>query len=148
MTVAVATSPAGTVPGTGEGKAAATSAGSGVIAEVLQTIGAAGETLSGFLDLAALEAHRAAVAVVWMVALAFSSVVFIVAAWVGLMAALGIWIVSMGLPTISTIIAIASINLAVAAALLYTSIRMGHRLLFPATRRQIAGRSSVASPST
>jgi hypothetical protein len=146
--MAAATSPAGTAPGSSERNSAATDSGSGVIADVMQTIGAARETLSGLLELFALETHRAAVAVVWMVALAFVSVMFIVTAWIGLMVALGIWIVSMGLPTISTIIAIASINLAVAAALLYTSIGMVHRLLFPATRRQIAGRSSVASSPT
>jgi hypothetical protein len=112
----------------------------GLMEEVTRAFAAARETVSSTLDLVALEAHRAGAALIWMFIWSAVAVICVVAAWLGLMAALGMWIVSLGAPAIPTVAGVALANLALAGLLVYLSIRMGRNLLFSATRRQIAGK--------
>jgi hypothetical protein len=101
---------------------------------------------TGLLDLISLEARRAGLALVWMVACGLGAVVCVVAAWLGLTAALAIWAVSLGMPLIAAVIAVSALNLTVGAALIYTCIALSRDLFFPATRRQMAG-TFPAKPS-
>ena len=117
----------------------------GVLAGLSSVFASGREALSNFLDLISLEARRAGLAVMWMVAWGFAAAICIAAAWLGLMAALAMWAVSLGLPRIAAVIGVAVINLGAAAVLIYVCIGMSRDLLFSATRRQVAGKSPVKS---
>lgn len=94
--------------------------------------------LSNFLDLVALEARRAGLALMWMVAVGVVAAVCIVVAWLGLMTALVMCAVAWGFPPIAAVILLAAIHLLVGAVLIYVCIGMSRALLFSATRRQVA----------
>jgi hypothetical protein len=111
----------------------------GVFEDLSSAFAAARDALSNFLELIALEARRAGLALVWMIACGLVAALCIAAAWLGLMAALALWVVSLGLPPIAAAIVIAAINLAAGAGLLKMCTRMSRALLFSAVRRQVAG---------
>ncbi len=111
---------------------------SGVLNEVAGVLDSAAESLSNFLELMSLEARRAGLALFWMVAWGAVAAICIVTTWLGLMAALGMWAVSLGLPPVAAIIGVALLNLAGGAILIRVCVGMSRDLLFPATRRQLA----------
>ena len=123
------------------GASAAPSAG--VLSELSNVVSSARETMSSFLELVSLEARRAGVSLVWMVAWGVVAGICLVATWMGLMAALAMWVIALGLAPIWAILLISLLNLAIAGALIYASIGMSRGLLFPATRRQVAGHRAV-----
>lgn len=115
----------------------------GVLEEVSHVLSAVRETLSGFLELVSLEAQRAGMALVWMVALGVVAGVCVVATWLGLMTALAMLATAAGLSPILAVLSVALLNLAFAGALVYAGVRKSDSLSFPATRRQIAGHRAV-----
>ena len=116
---------------------------SGVFDELSKLIAFARETLSDFLELVSLETRRAGLGLVWMIVGGLVATTFIVTAWTGLMAALAIYIVSLGMLPLAAVIAVAAVNLMAGAGMLYWCIGLSSHLLFSATRRQLAGVSSV-----
>lgn len=118
----------------------------GVFDELSKVFAYAREALSGFLELASLEARRAGLALAWMFAGGLVAVIFIVTAWTGLMAALAMYVVSLGMLPMAAVIAVAAVNLIAGAGMLYWCIALSRRLLFAATRRQLAG-APVVGPS-
>ena len=115
----------------------------GVLEELTGTLSSARAALSHFFDLLSLEARRAGLALVWMIALGFAAAICAVTVWLGIMAALAMWAVSLGLHPVAAVVVIASLNLVACAALAYRCIGMSRDLLFPATRRQAAGTMPV-----
>ena len=69
--------------------------------------------------------------------------IFIVTAWAGVMAALAMYIVSLGMHPLAALIVVAAINLIVGIGMLYGCIGLSRNLLFSATRRQLAGTALV-----
>lgn len=139
--------PAADAPAQNDGVRAETRLPSaGVLDELSSALASARAALSNFLDLMSLEARRAGLALMWMVAWGLVAAVCIVAAWLGLMAALAMWAVSLGFPALAAVIAVAVINLVAGAVLIYVCIGMSRDLLFSATRRQMAGKSPVKPP--
>jgi hypothetical protein len=118
-----------------------------VLDELAGALASARGGLANFLDLLSFEARRAGLALMWMVAWGFVAAICVVAAWLGLMAALALWAVSLGLAPIAAVLAIAVLNCVAAGGLFYMCIGMSHDLLFSATRRQVAGKSPVKPPS-
>jgi hypothetical protein len=104
----------------------------------------AGRRFRTFLDLIALETRGAGLALMWMIVWGLVAALCIIAAWLGLMTALGLWAVSLGFSPIATVIAIAVVNLAAAPADQDVH-RMSRALLFPAVRRQVSGQSPFSS---
>ncbi len=98
-------------------------------------------TLAGFLHLLSLEARRAGLALSWMVAGALAAAVCIACAWLGLLAALAMWAVSLGAHPIAAVAVIALASLLAGAGLVLGCIGMSRALLFPATRRQLGGQA-------
>ena len=131
----------------GEGGAETTSPAPGVLDELSSALASGRAVLSNFLDLLSLEARRAGLALMWMVAWGVVGAICLVAAWLGLMAALAMWAVSLGVPPIAAVIAVAVINCVAGAVLIYLCIGMSRDLLFSATRRQVAGRLPVEPPA-
>ncbi len=116
---------------------------SGVLDELSKLFAFARETLTGFLELVSLEARRAALSLVWMIVGGLVASIFIVTAWAGLMAALAMYIVSLGMLPLAAVIVVAAVNLISGAGMLYWCIALSRHLLFSATRRQLAGAALV-----
>jgi uncharacterized membrane protein YqjE len=115
----------------------------GVFDELSKVFAFARETLSEFLELVSLESRRAGLTLVWMLVGGLIAAIFIVTAWTGLMAALAMYVVSLGMLPVAAVIAVAAVNLVAGAGMLYWCIGLSRHLLFTATRRQLAGASMV-----
>lgn len=115
----------------------------GIFNELSNALGSARAGLSDFLELVSLEARRAGLMLASVIALGLVAAVCIIGAWLGSLAALAMWAVSVGFPPIAAALVFASSNLLAAAALIWACIRMSRALLFSATRRQLAGQSPV-----
>ena len=116
----------------------------GVLDALSSALAWARTALSSFLELVSLEARRAGLALMWMVAVGVVAATCILVAWLGLMAALAMGAVAWGFPPIAMAILLAAIHLLAGAVLIYLCIGMSRDLLFSATRRQLAGKSLTA----
>lgn len=123
----------------GESRAAPQTSPSGVLDELSKLLTFARQALSDFLELVSLETRRAGLGLVWMVVAGLVATIFIVTAWAGLMAALAMCIVSLGMLPLAAVIVVAAVNLGAGAGMLYWCIGLSRHLLFSATRRQLAG---------
>ncbi len=117
----------------------------GVLDELSKLLAFARETLSGFLELVSLETRRAGLGLVWMIVGGLVATIFIVTAWAGVMAALAMYIVSLGMLPIAAVMVVAAVNLLAGAGMLYGCIALSRHLLFSATRRQLSGAPLVRS---
>lgn len=109
----------------------------GVFGGIASTFSSVRRVLSDLFRLFSLEVRRAGLTLVWMVALGAIAAMLIVTAWLGLMGALALWAVSLGLTWVSVMVAIALANLVIAAIVIGFFVTMSRDLLFPATRRQL-----------
>jgi hypothetical protein len=108
-----------------------------VLDELSDTFASARRVVSDFLELLSLEARRAGLTLVWMVACGAAAAILVVTAWLGLMAALALWAVSLGIPWVTAVTVISLANLVAAAIMTSVCIGMSRDLLFPATKRQL-----------
>jgi uncharacterized membrane protein YqjE len=106
--------------------------------EIVNTIAAIRRVISNFLDLATLEARRAGITFMWMVACGAIAAILAVTAWLSLVGAVAMWAVSYGISWTAVFMAIALVNLLAAALILSICVSMSRDLLFSATRRQVA----------
>ena len=109
----------------------------GIAEELSGAFAGARGLLSNILDLFTLEARRAGLTLVLMLACGAIGAILVVAAWLGLMAALALWAVALGIGWQAAVAAVAFANLAVAGALFWLCARVSRDLLFSATRRQL-----------
>jgi uncharacterized membrane protein YqjE len=105
--------------------------------ELTGTFASARMLLSNVLDLFTLEARRAGLSLLLMLACGIIGALLAAAAWLGLMAALVLWAVALGADWQVALAAVAVGNLGAAAALFWYCLRVSRNLLFPATRRQL-----------
>jgi hypothetical protein len=117
----------------------------GIVDELSGAVAGARNLLSDVLDLAALETRRAGLALALMLACGAIGAILVVAAWLGLMAALALWAVSLGVSWQAAVAAAACANLALAAALFSLCARLSRDLLFAATRRQLRAKRLEAA---
>jgi len=108
-----------------------------VLDELSGAFASARRVISDFLELLSLETRRAGLALVWMVACGVVAAILVVTAWLGFMAALALWFVSLGIPWATAVIVISLANLLAAAIMTSVCMRMSRGLLFSATRRQL-----------
>jgi len=117
----------------------------GIVAELSGAFAGARGLLSNLLDLFGLEARRAGLVLVLMLACGVIGAVLTVAAWIGLLAALVLWAVSLGIEWQVALGAVAIVNAAGASALFWLCARASRDLAFPATRRELRpGRLELA----
>lgn len=109
----------------------------GIAEELSGAFAGARGLLSNFLDLFTLEARRAGLTLVLMLVCGAVGAILVAAAWLGLMAALALWAISLGISWQAAVAALAFANLAVAGALFWLCARVSRDLLFSATRRQL-----------
>ena len=119
----------------------------GVFDELSKGIAFARDALSQFLELVALESRRAGLTLVSMFAGGLVAALFVVTAWTGLMAAVAMYAVSLGMVPVAAVIVVAAVNLVAGAGVLYWCIGLSRNLLFAATRRQLASASIGGSPA-
>jgi len=115
----------------------------GVFDELSKVFAFARQTLSDFVELVSLEARAAGLALVWMIVGGLIAAMLIVMAWAGLMGALVMYIVSLGMLPIAAVIVVAALNLMAGAGILYWCLGLSRHLLFVSTRRQLMGGSRV-----
>ena len=120
----------------------------GVLAEIGRVAASARDTFSSFLELVTLEAQRAGIALAWMIAASIAAALLAVTGWLALVVALAMWIVALGFPPIGAVLVIALVSAAGAGGLVYWCAAKSRALLFPATRRQVAGESAVKEPAS
>jgi len=108
-----------------------------VLDGVSDTFASARRVVSDFLELLALETRRAGLTLVWMVACGAVAAILVVTAWLGFMAALALWAVSIGFPWGAAVTVISLANLLAAAIMTSVCVRKSRDLLFTATRRQL-----------
>ena len=108
-----------------------------IIDEVSGALAGAKALLGNALDLVALEAWRASVAIALILACGALGVIVAAAAWLGAMAALVLWAMAAGISGEAALSVIVMGNLAIAGALLWLCVRLSRDLRFPATRRQL-----------
>jgi uncharacterized membrane protein YqjE len=109
----------------------------GILEELSGAFASARGLLSSILDLFTLEARRAGLTLVLMLACGAIGAILVVAAWLGLMAALALWAIALGFSWQAALAAVAIANLAVAGALFWLCAWVSRNLLFQATRRQL-----------
>ena len=119
----------------------------GVLEAVQATLGSARDTISRLFDLMSLEARRASLAVMWMVVLGGVAVICTAAAWVGVMVVLSLCAISLGAQPLVVASMVAVLNVIAAVVLVYACASISRELLFPATRRQIAGQFPIKPDS-
>lgn len=109
----------------------------GIVGGIANAFNSVRRVFSDLFRLFSLEVRRAGLTLMWMVALGAMAAILLVAAWLGLMVALALWAVSLGVSWTSAVVVISLVNLLAAAASLFVCIMMSRNLLFPATRRQL-----------
>lgn len=109
----------------------------GIFGGIAGAFNSARRVVGDLLRLFSLEVRRAGLTLVWMLALGAAAALLMVTAWLGLMGALALWAVSLGLTWVNALLGLALINLITAALVVYFLISLSRNLLFPATRRQL-----------
>jgi uncharacterized membrane protein YqjE len=108
-----------------------------IVEELTGAVASARGLLSNLLDLFGLEAQRAGLTMVLMLACGATGALLFAAAWIGLMAALALWTVTQGVGWEAALAAVAFATLVAALALCWLCVRASRGLAFPATRRQL-----------
>lgn len=111
--------------------------GKGILEELSGAFASARWLLSSLLDLFTCEARRAGLTLVLMLACGAIGAILVVAAWLGLMAALALWAVALGTSWHAALAAVGIANLAVAGVLFWLCAWVSRNLLFQAPRRQL-----------
>jgi hypothetical protein len=110
----------------------------GVLGEVSNVLSAARRAVSGYFDLIVLEARRAGLSLVWMIALGFAAAILGVTAWMGLVAMLVLVAMAMGLSPVLSVLLLVVVNLCGAAGAVFACMKLSKDLMFPASRRQLS----------
>ena len=118
----------------------------GVFEEFSNVAASVRRTSSALLDLLTLEARRAGLSLAWMVALGVGAGVLGVTAWLGLVAALVLGLVAVGVSPIVALLLLVVVNLVGGAIAVWVCIRMSKDLLFPSSRRQLAAKVGALTP--
>ena len=93
--------------------------------------------IGGTAELLATESRLAAMSIAAMLGLAVASVAFVLATWLGLAAALSLWLVGLGLAPAAVLLGVAAANLLL-ACLAWLAIRaLSRNLLFRRTRDRL-----------
>ncbi len=95
------------------------------------------QTVADFFELVSLELQRAGVTLMWMVAGGIFAALLMVTAWIGLMAGLALWMISLGTSAVVAVVGLAMANLLGGCAILSWCMNRTSDLALPATRRQL-----------
>ncbi len=122
-------------------------AGGGVFDEISNAFASAREGVAALMELLLLEARRASLSLVWMLVCALIAAVCFIAVWIGLSAALALWMMSAGVDALLAVLSVTGINLLAGAGFIGACVLMSRNLGFPATRRQLSlGARSEGEP--
>lgn len=108
-----------------------------IVGGIANAFGSVQQVFADLFRLFSFEVHRVGLTLMWMVTLGAMAAMLMVAAWLGLMSALALWAISLGLTWINAIVLMALVNLVTAAMVMLFCLYLSQNLLFPATRRQL-----------
>ncbi|AUN94972.1 hypothetical protein [Pseudazoarcus pumilus] len=94
--------------------------------------------MAALLELLLLELRRASLSLVWMLVCALLAAVCFVAVWIGLSAALALWMIADGIDPLLAVLSVTGINLLAALGFIGVCVLMSRNLQFSATRRQLS----------
>jgi uncharacterized membrane protein YqjE len=114
----------------------------GIVEELSGALAGARGVFSDLVDLFGLEAQRAVVALILVVACGAASALLVVVAWIVLMATLAMTS-SARIGWEAALAAVAAATVIAAAALFWVGVRATRSLTFPATRRQLRPKLEV-----
>jgi uncharacterized membrane protein YqjE len=103
--------------------------------------------VTDYAELAVLDARRAAVTLAWLLGAVLVVAVLMVTAWMGLVAALIVWMFSEGVSWGLAIAAAAALNLLAAGALAWWMRHLVSDLPFKALLRQLRGEDPPPAPA-
>lgn len=110
----------------------------GVFDELANAFASARESVAALLELLLLELRRASLSLVWMLVCALLAAVCFVAVWIGLSAALALWMIADGIDPLLAVLSVTGINLLAALGFIGVCVLMSRNLQFSATRRQLS----------
>lgn len=99
--------------------------------------------IRGGVELVATEGRLAALSLAAMLAMALAAVVFIIATWLALAAALTVWLVSLGYSAVVVLLGVAAANLLLAWLAAIAIRALSRNLLFERTRRRLQTRGDA-----
>ncbi len=102
--------------------------------------------VTDYAELAVLDARRATVNLAWLLGCVLIVSVLAITAWMGLVAALIIWLSSEVVPWAWAIVIAAGLNLLAAGALVFWMRHLLKELPFPALLRQLRGEDPPPPP--
>lgn len=111
-------------------------------------LGEAKSLVTDYVELAVLDARRAAVTLAWMLGAVLIVAVLLVTAWMGLVAALIVWMFDRGVSWPLAIAIAALVNIVGAAALALWMKRWLKELPFKALLRQLRGQDPPPAPAS
>ena len=117
-------------------------AAKGLLGALGGAFSSARQVVGNFFELITLEARRAGLTLVWMLALGVIAAMLLVSAWLGFMAAVALWLVAFGMTWAGAVALVALANLVAAGVVIVACVKLSRNLLFPATRRQLKTRSA------
>jgi len=109
----------------------------GIASEISGAFTGARGFASNLLELFGLEARRAGLMLVLMIACGTIGAVLIIAAWLGLLAALVLWGVSLGITWQAALAVVMFANVVAAGTSFWLCARVSRDIAFPATRRAL-----------
>jgi hypothetical protein len=118
----------------------------GLGALLAHLFGEAKSLVTDYAELAVLDARRAAVNLAWLLGCVLIVAVLVITAWMGLVAALIIWLSSELVPWGWAIVIAAGLNLAAAAGLYFWMRHLLKELPFTALLRQLRGEDPPPPP--
>lgn len=130
--------PSGPDPSQGADAARSASAGGGAFDEISNAFASAREGVAALLELLLLEARRASLSLVWMLVCTLLAAVCFIAVWLGLSAALALWMITGGIDPLLAVLVVTGVNLVAGAVFIGACVLMSRNLQFSATRRQLS----------
>ncbi len=119
----------------------------GLTGALSNVVSGARQVASDLLELLALEARRAGLTLIWMIALGLATAFLGVTAWLALMVVLALCAVAWGLGWIGAFLGLAALNLIGASVTVCACMKISRNLLFSASRRRISNTLAGRSPA-
>jgi uncharacterized membrane protein YqjE len=94
--------------------------------------------VAALLELLLLELRRASLSLVWMLVCALLAAVCFIAVWVGVSAALVLWMIADGVDLLLAVLSVTGVNLLAALGFCGVCVWLSRNLAFSATRRQLS----------
>jgi hypothetical protein len=111
-------------------------ASGGLIGTIVDSFVYAWRSVKSFVDGLAQDFRRAGLTLMWLTALGAFAALLMITAWLALMAAMVLWLVSLGIAWAVAVATVAGVNVLAAVVAIFICYRLSRNLLLPITRRK------------